>query len=144
MQEFSSISVSSFEAGTLADQLTEKSRDGWEVAAIIPTGTTVTAYLCRAADDSATTGGTATVGDTAAADDAGLPGTSGGVVDEQLVVSSVSDELGAADTSEQIEDDLAVGTADEPTVGEALGSDVGRSTDAALDAVAPGNDAAQA
>ena len=155
MQEFSSISVSSFEAGTLADQLTEKSREGWEVAAIIPTGTTVTAYLRRAADESAVVGESATASDratasesatasdSATADDAGLPGTEGGVVDEQLVVASVSDELGAADTAEQIEDDLAAGTADEPTVGDDLGSADGGSPEAALDEVAPDTAAAQ-
>lgn len=50
MQEFSSISVSSYEAGTLADQLTEQAGDGWSVVAIVPTGSTVTAYLSRDTD----------------------------------------------------------------------------------------------
>ncbi|MDW3215768.1 MAG: DUF2510 domain-containing protein [Ilumatobacteraceae bacterium] len=50
MQEYSSISVSSYEAGTLADQLTEQSRAGWTVVAIVPTGSSVTAYLSRDAD----------------------------------------------------------------------------------------------
>lgn len=123
MQEFSSISVSSFEAGTLADQLTEKSRDGWEVAAIIPTGTTVTAYLCRSVDDSAASPG-------ASADTSEL-------VDEDRVVASVSEQLGAADTAEQIEEDLAAGTA--------ATSDAGDTGDgAALDEVAPDTGAAQA
>ncbi len=49
MQEFSSISVSSYEAGSLPDQLTEKSSDGWNVVSIVPTGNTITAYLSRAA-----------------------------------------------------------------------------------------------
>ena len=53
MQEFSSISVSSYEAGSLADRLTEQARDGWDVVAIVPTGSVVTAYLCRAASESA-------------------------------------------------------------------------------------------
>jgi hypothetical protein len=48
MQEFSSVSVSSYEAGMLAERLTEQSRDGWHVVAIVPTGSTVTAYLSRA------------------------------------------------------------------------------------------------
>lgn len=47
MQEFSSISVSSYEAGSLAERLTEQSGDGWSVVAIVPTGSTVTAYLSR-------------------------------------------------------------------------------------------------
>ena len=50
MQDFSSISVSSYEAGSLADRLGEQSRDGWSVVAIVPTGNTVTAYLCREHD----------------------------------------------------------------------------------------------
>ena len=45
MQEFTSISVSSYEADTLAALLNEKSGDGWDVVAIVPTGSTVTAYL---------------------------------------------------------------------------------------------------
>lgn len=49
MQEFSSISVSSYEADTLAARLTEQSRDGWSVVAIVPTGSTVVAYLSREA-----------------------------------------------------------------------------------------------
>ncbi len=52
MQEFSSISVSSYEAGALADRLTEQSTDGWSVVAIVPTGSTVTAFLSRDADGS--------------------------------------------------------------------------------------------
>lgn len=55
MQDFSSISVSSYEAGSLAERLTEQSRDGWTVVAIVPTGSTVTAYLCR--DAGSATGG---------------------------------------------------------------------------------------
>jgi hypothetical protein len=50
MQEFSSISVSSYEADTLAARLTEQSRDGWSVVAIVPTGSTVVAYLSREAN----------------------------------------------------------------------------------------------
>ncbi len=50
MQEFSSINVSSYDAGALAGQLTEQSRAGWTVVAIVPTGSTVTAYLSRDTD----------------------------------------------------------------------------------------------
>ncbi len=54
MQEFTSISVSSYDAASLADKLTEKSSAGWDVVAIVPAGTNITAYLCRAADAAAT------------------------------------------------------------------------------------------
>ena len=53
MQEFSAISVSSYEAESLAARLTEQSRNGWSVVAIVPTGSTVTAYLSRTARDGA-------------------------------------------------------------------------------------------
>lgn len=53
MQEFTSISVSSYEAGSLADRLTEQSGAGWDVVAIVPTGSTVTAYLSRDAGSAA-------------------------------------------------------------------------------------------
>jgi hypothetical protein len=47
MQEFTSVSVSSYEAEALTALLNEKSRDGWDVVAIVPTGSTVTGYLSR-------------------------------------------------------------------------------------------------
>jgi len=49
MQEFSAISVSSYEAETLASKLNEQSAEGWEVVSIVPSGSTITAYLSRAA-----------------------------------------------------------------------------------------------
>jgi hypothetical protein len=49
MLEFSSISVSSYDAASLADRLTEKSAQGWDLVTIVSAGTNVTAYLSRAA-----------------------------------------------------------------------------------------------
>jgi hypothetical protein len=59
MQEFTSISVSSYDAASLADKLTEKSATGWDVVAIVPAGTNITAYLCRDAgsEETASAGG---------------------------------------------------------------------------------------
>ena len=54
MQEFSSISVSSFEADSLTSRLTEQSANGWNLVSIVPTGTTITAYLSRAAGSTST------------------------------------------------------------------------------------------
>jgi hypothetical protein len=51
MQEFSSISVSTYEADGLVGQLNDKATDGWSVVAIVPTGSTITAYLSRARSD---------------------------------------------------------------------------------------------
>ena len=47
MYDFESVSVSSFEAASLAATLSEKSADGWDVVAIVPAGSDVIAYLRR-------------------------------------------------------------------------------------------------
>jgi Protein of unknown function (DUF2510) len=58
MYEFDSISVSSYEASSLAGKLTERSGDGWDVVAIVPAGSEITAYLRRASSgDTATARG---------------------------------------------------------------------------------------
>ena len=49
MYEFDSVSVSTYEASSLAAKLTEKSADGWEVVAIVPAGSDITAFLKREA-----------------------------------------------------------------------------------------------
>jgi hypothetical protein len=55
MYEFDSVSVSTYEAASLAAKLSEKSADGWEVVAIVPAGSDITAYVKRATNG-ATTG----------------------------------------------------------------------------------------
>ena len=50
MHEFTSISVSSYDAASLADKLSEKAAAGWDVVAIVPAGTNITAYLRRDAE----------------------------------------------------------------------------------------------
>lgn len=56
MQEFESISASSYDPSALATKLTAKAADGWSVVAIVPTGGDVTAFVSRettGADESA-------------------------------------------------------------------------------------------
>jgi outer membrane biosynthesis protein TonB len=53
MQEFESISASSYDPSALATKLTAKAAEGWSVVAIVPTGGDVTAYLCRERDGGA-------------------------------------------------------------------------------------------
>lgn len=57
MNEFVTVSASSYDPASLATKLTEKSAQGWEIVAIVPTGGDVTAFLSRestgAASDSA-------------------------------------------------------------------------------------------
>ena len=50
MQEFSTISASSYDPAALAAKLTEKSAEGWSVVSIVPTGGDVTAFLSRTGD----------------------------------------------------------------------------------------------
>jgi hypothetical protein len=59
MSEFDSVSVSTFEASTLVAKLSEKSGEGWDVVAIVPTGSDITAFLKResAPSTSSTTSG---------------------------------------------------------------------------------------
>ncbi|MFM2070037.1 MAG: hypothetical protein RLZZ623_300 [Actinomycetota bacterium] len=49
MQEFTTVSSSSFDPSALATKLTEKSADGWSVVNIVSTGGDVTAFLSRPA-----------------------------------------------------------------------------------------------
>jgi hypothetical protein len=83
MYEFDSVSVSSYEAASLAAKLTEKSGDGWDVVSIVPAGSEITAYLRRES-----TGGSTGTGDVA---DAGY-----GASSTSSWESSRSAETGAA------------------------------------------------
>ena len=47
MQEFESVSASSYDPSALATKLTAKAAEGWAVVAIVPTGGDVTAFLSR-------------------------------------------------------------------------------------------------
>jgi hypothetical protein len=67
MYEFDSVSVSSYEAASLAAKLSEKAADGWEVVAVVPAGNEVVAYVKRTAKDTASSD-TAAVTTAAAAD----------------------------------------------------------------------------
>ncbi len=51
MQEFSSVTASSYDADSLAPLLNEKSADGWSVVSIVAAGTNIVAYLQREAGD---------------------------------------------------------------------------------------------
>jgi hypothetical protein len=51
MQEFSSVTASSYDADSLAPLLNEKAADGWSVVSIVAAGTNIVAYLQREAGD---------------------------------------------------------------------------------------------
>jgi hypothetical protein len=50
MQEFSSVTASSYDAESLSPLLNEKAADGWSVVSIVAAGTNIVAYLQREAD----------------------------------------------------------------------------------------------
>jgi hypothetical protein len=78
MYEFDSVSVSSYEAASLTGKLTDKSRDGWDVVAIVPSGSEITAFLRRESSDSSTSAAdTAGYAATASSEPAGASEPSG-------------------------------------------------------------------
>jgi hypothetical protein len=67
MHEFDSVSVSTYEASSLAAKLTAKSSEGWDVVAIVPTGSDITAFLRREGGAEAAATETPAAAETAAA-----------------------------------------------------------------------------
>jgi hypothetical protein len=68
MQEFSSVTASSYDAGSLAPLLTEKAADGWSVVSIVTAGTNIVAYLQRESDGAAPVADEAPAAETPAAE----------------------------------------------------------------------------
>lgn len=117
MQEFSSISVSSYEAESLSDRLTEQSAAGWSVVAVVPAGSQVVAYLSREAsgDDSPPAMAETAVmtGSVADAPDAHIPAIDEPIVGDAVEADPVTEAPGWA-TTVTAEPEPAVVTA-EPT-----------------------------
>ena len=85
MQEFSSVTASSYDADALAPLLSEKSAEGWEVVSIVSAGTNIVAYLARESD------GTAPVEDVAA----------------EVAADDLADDVVAEEVVEEIADDAS-------------------------------------
>jgi Protein of unknown function (DUF2510) len=106
MQEFETISASSYDPSALAAKLTAKAAEGWSVVAIVPTGGDVTAFLSR--------GGASTAHSTEAA-------TTAAVVAAVPVETASSSEVAAAET-EPVAETPAEAAVETPTaVGEPSG-----------------------
>ena len=69
MQEFSSVTASSYDAESLAPMLNDKAADGWSVVSIVAAGTNIVAYLQRDADEDSSAADEAPVADDAPAAD---------------------------------------------------------------------------
>jgi hypothetical protein len=141
MYDFESVSVSSYEAGSLAATLTEKSGDGWDVVAIVPAGSDVVAYLRRERerDDDGTDGTGAQITDgtsntlaaAAAGDSAADLLTPTSVSSEPAVNDTAASDTAAADT------DITSPTST-PSSSDTGGTGWGASDDAAAGATALG------
>lgn len=93
MREYSAITASTADASSLADQLTEQSRHGWELVEIVRADNQVVAYLSRESSSANSAGGSSsdpvsTGGSTGGAY-ATTSGTSQGTSDAQTSASSV-------------------------------------------------------
>jgi hypothetical protein len=97
MYDFESVSVSSFEAASLAATLTEKSADGWDVVAVVNAGSDVVAYLRRASESEPADADASSAEST----EADASSTSESAAAELLTPTSVSSEpsVPTADTS---------------------------------------------
>jgi hypothetical protein len=93
MQEFSSISVSSYEAGSLADKLTEQSTAGWHVVSIVAAGSNITAYLSRPAGTPAIVAGVEALEAEGSDPSAATTPDSSPAVEPTLPVASVSNPV---------------------------------------------------
>ena len=114
MQEFSSVTASSYDAEALAPLLTEKAAEGWAVISIVAAGTNIVAYLSRDSADAdvpaaeieteaapTLPGDDAPVSDAAA--DADEPAGWGTAPDND--VADLAAQVGAEDTAEEADDD---------------------------------------
>lgn len=100
MQEFSSVTASSYDADSLTPLLNAKSAEGWDVVSIVSAGTNIVAYLCRDADQTAEA-----LRESAVAEE---------VVAEELLVDAAAEEAAA--------EDLMVEAAAEEAVADAVQS----------------------
>ena len=130
MQEFSSITASSYDAESLAPMLTAKSAEGWEVVSIVAAGTNIVAYLTREGADSVSAGNEA-------ADEA---------VAASEVTDAGSDPADAAAAGTEATDAYAAAVVDTPSLPgndtPYIPADSSISTEPAGWAAAPDNDIA--
>lgn len=118
MYEFDSLSVSTYEASSLASKLTEKSGDGWEVVAIVPTGSDVTAYLKRQGGGDADAGVGAPSGEASST-------TSAAAGDDAAASGSTSEPAGWGTAPESTSGASSWGTSSTADSGSSWGSSGG-------------------
>ena len=96
MQEFSSVTASSYDADSLAPLLSEKSAEGWDVISIVSAGTNIVAYLSR--DVSATDEDTGEIDTPAFVEAAAADGALDEVAADAVAEEAGTEELAADET----------------------------------------------
>ena len=96
MQEFSSVTASSYDADSLAPLLSEKSAEGWDVISIVSAGTNIVAYLSR--DVSATDEDTGEIDTPAFVEAAVVEEAADEVAADAVVEEAAIEELAADET----------------------------------------------
>jgi hypothetical protein len=91
MQEFSSVTASSYDADALAPLLSEKSSEGWNVISIVSAGTNIVAYLSRETSGSAASYDTSGMSDAVVVESAEAAIVHDIVVDESGGTSETAD-----------------------------------------------------
>jgi hypothetical protein len=140
MYDFESVSVSSYEAASLAATLTEKSADGWDVVAIVPAGSDVVAYLRRARERNgdAVDGSGAQITD-GTSNTIALGASTNDSPADLLTPTSVSSEPSVADSADTADTDADItAPTSTPSSSETGGTGWGASDDAAAGAAAAG------
>jgi hypothetical protein len=104
MQEFSSVTASSYDADSLAPLLNEKAADGWSVVSIVAAGTNIVAYLQREADEAAVPADEAPTRDTATDEPATATDEPATATDEPAADSPFVPAAAAAAATAVVED----------------------------------------
>lgn len=107
MQEFCSVTASSYDADALAPLLTEKSGEGWQVISIVSAGTNVVAYLGREVSAADEIGGPAFVDTIDTVED-------GVIVADEIHVADEIQVDGEETTDDVVPDDVVAAAAAVP------------------------------
>ncbi|MDG2234556.1 MAG: hypothetical protein P8L16_12060, partial [Ilumatobacter sp.] len=124
MQEFSSVTASSYDAESLAPLLTKKAAEGWDVISIVAAGTNIVAYLSR---ESADADAPAAEIETEAAPT--LPGDDAPYVPAETAITAeapaeVADDASVSDAAAEADEPAGWGTAPDNDVAD-LAAQVG-------------------
>ena len=124
MQEFSSVTASSYDAASLSPLLNEKAAEGWSIVSIVSAGTNIVAYLSRETDE-------LDMVEEAAAE----------VAVEEAIVEEAAAEVAAEDAVvEAAAIEVAAEEAAVEEAAEAAAEPAGWATEPATDSTAPADD----